>query len=196
MHSKKHPILYILIRYKDEYTNDYIQSLAARHKAGIYIDDCTAGIRERPKWDRLEIDIIDGLVSQVIVPSLRGLALSPSGMMDSLRILTAHGVHILSHQERLDTQKSNHGETTFSILQAVAEAYKNLKVCRNRNPSGAKIGRPLLLTPDDINYIRLQKAKGRSVRAIKKDLEINRRTYASIGTIHAAIESTKPISAN
>jgi DNA invertase Pin-like site-specific DNA recombinase len=149
-----------------------------------YIDKSTGDSPGRPKFDRLQADILNGEVGTIVI--WRFDRLSPT-MRHGLEVLCdwcANSLRIVSVSQQIDF-KGRVGKTIASVLRGVAEMDEQTRGERTKaglasaRARGRAGGRPKLAA-DEATVLKvkeLQKDNTLNITDICKRLKISRSTY-------------------
>ena len=146
----------------------------------IFTDHGVSGSEaSRPELDRLLEQLRPG--DTLVVWRLDRLARSLRNLLALVETLTDRGVHLRSLTESIDTGTAS-GRMVLSVFGALAEFERSLIVERTQagmaaaRARGVKVGRPAVVTADQLAQARTLVAAGHSVAAVAKTLGIGRST--------------------
>ena len=149
-----------------------------------YIDKSTDDVLRRPKFDKLQADILDGKVRAVVVWHLDRISGTTRGGLNILTDWCHKSLRLVSVSQQIDV-RSGDCQMIASVLRGVAEMDEQtrrertkagLAVARARGRAG---GRPKVAA-DDAKVLmakELQKDHAFSIDDICKRLKISRSTY-------------------
>lgn len=157
-----------------------------------YIDRGISGAKDRrPALDQLIKDARAGKFKILLIYSIDRLARDTRHLLNLINELSHYGVSLISLREAIDLTTAI-GQATMTILGAVAQLERELIRERIRNALAAKklaakqsnsnwrCGRPTVLN-DGIEKKALSlRAKGHSIRAIARMLEISKSSVERI----------------
>ncbi len=149
-----------------------------------YIDKSAGNSLDRPKFDRLQADILNGEVGTIVIWRLDRLSPTTRNGLEVLCNWCANSLRIVSVSQQIDF-KGRVGKTIASVLRGVAEMDEQTR--RERTKSGLASarargragGRPKLAA-DEATVLKakeLQKDNTLSINDICKRLKISRSTY-------------------
>ena len=154
----------------------------ALKKAGcrrIFQEKISAGVRNRPEFQRMLDQIRDGDI--LLVWKLDRLARSTRDLLDTMETIQQAGGKFQSLSEPWADTTTHAGKMIMTIFSGIAEFERGLiqertsagrEAARKR---GVRFGRPRKLTPEQENLARRLVSEGKSAREI-----------ASVFNVHAA----------
>ena len=149
-----------------------------------YIDKSTDDVLRRPKFDKLQADILDGKVRAVVVSHLDRLSGTTRYRLDVLIDWCHKSLRVVSVGQQIDVKSKDCGMIS-SVLRGVTDVDKQMRRERTKaglasaRARGRAGGRPKLAA-DHAKALRakeLQKDNTLSINDICKRLKISRSTY-------------------
>ena len=147
----------------------------------LYVDQGFSGLLEkRPALDQLMKDSKKSRFDVVLVWKFDRFARSLKQLVSALELFRQFGIQFVSASEAIDTSLPS-GELVFQIFGAIAQFERSLIAERVRagideaRRKGRRLGRPPLGTLDSgqVEQIRRQHQKGRSLRTLAKDFKVS-----------------------
>lgn len=164
-----------------------------------YVDQGISGSKERrPGLDQLVKDARSGKFKVLIVYSIDRLARDTRHLLNLINELSHYGVNLISLREHIDLTTAI-GQATLTILGAVAQLERELIRERIRNALAAKkmaaaqtgsswkCGRPTVMSDDIARRALELKAKGKSLRAIARILNVSKSSVERILKIKVSL---------
>ena len=158
-----------------------------------YYDETISGtksIDDRKELKRLLKDASSGLFDMVVVFSVCRVARSMKHLVSVMTHLDEVGCDIYSHQQGIRTDTSM-GRMFFQIMGCLSEVENSIRLDRQligikrAKSQGIKFGRPKIVDEDmELKIVELRH-KGKSVRAIAKNVGI------SVGRTHKVIKEVR-----
>jgi DNA invertase Pin-like site-specific DNA recombinase len=185
--KKKRAAVYIRISTNDQHMdmqqNELPQYCQFRQWDVVetYQDTMSGAKDRRPALDRLMADAKRGKFDVVVVWRFDRFARSTRFLLEALELFNSLGIDFVSIRESIDTSTPT-GKMTFTILAAVAELERS--TIRERVIAGQKaakrkgviFGRPEV--EFDVDKARKLRSRGLSLRAISKELNVQKDTLA------------------
>lgn len=146
--------------------------------AGFSVDQyiCEEGVSgstkamERPEFSKMISKAKKG--DRVICTMIDRLGRSASDVLNTIEELQERGIHVVILQFGGIDVTSSMGKMVCTVMAACAELERNVLIERTKagmqrtKSEGTKLGRPLKITPDDMEEIVKEKAMGVSVDQI------------------------------
>lgn len=174
-----------LLKQEPEHQLVPIRGIAANrefHLVGEYVDRITGSADRRKALDQLIKDARMGKFKIVIIYALDRLARDTRFLLNLLHELDGYGVTLISLRESIDLSTPV-GRAVTQILGAIAELEKSLISERIKTAlavkkmtaaeTGWSCGRKPLPT-ETIEQVKTLRAKGKSIRAISRELGIGK----------------------
>jgi DNA invertase Pin-like site-specific DNA recombinase len=153
-----------------------------------YVDEGISGSRERrPALNRLIKDARLGKFDVLIVSGIDRIARDVRHLLNLIDELQHYGVSLISVRESIDFTTPM-GKATLAILGAIAGLERELtrerirtalaakKLAAERTGSGWRCGRPSKVNSEVVAEVKRLSAKGLSVRAIARRLDVGKTT--------------------
>lgn len=164
--------------------NRWLKSNRINPKAVRWYIDKSATLPERPKFDALQVDILDGDIRAVVVSHLDRLAATPREGLNALIDWCGQSLRVISVSQEIDI-KSKDSTMISTVLHGVLEMDEQTRGERTRAglaaaiASGCVVGRPKLLADDAavLKAKKLTKGGKLTVNEICEKLDISRSTY-------------------
>lgn len=157
-----------------------LDALKAVGSDRVYEETISSRKRERPIWQNVLTLLREG--DLLIVYKLDRIARSTRELLDIIDTLRAQGVAIRSLQEPWADTSSASGKMIMTIMAGIAEFERDLIQQRAKDGReaakrrGIHMGRPKLLTNEQIEFVKLGRKHSRSVKELALDMRVSQDT--------------------
>ncbi len=168
-------LAYARVSTRSQTLDQQTDALTAAGAARIFTDTMSGTRDDRPGLAAMLDYARAG--DTVVVVALDRLGRSLSGIIRTIDTLTEHGVHLRSLREGVDFSTSM-GRMVAGIFAALAEYERTLinERAEAARVRGRQVGRPRVISPDQLRAARAIRAAGESIPAICATLKVKRST--------------------
>jgi DNA invertase Pin-like site-specific DNA recombinase len=161
-----------------------------------FVDDGVSGsLDSRPAFDRLRDDIRAGAVDVVVAAKLDRIGRSAKTVLEFFDLCEQHGARVVLVDQSIDTGTPA-GRLVRTMMAGVAEfegdlirertqqAMTSFKNGTRKTRSGRPVGRPRRVTPEVLQRIREERAKGLTWSIVAQHVGIPAGTCRKVGPTH------------
>jgi DNA invertase Pin-like site-specific DNA recombinase len=177
--------------------NRWAEAYANGDPIKCFADKFTGKTMDRPSWKRLEVDMIAGKVSKIVVWRLDRLGRTAAGLTALFEDLQRRNIGFEALRDKVELSTAA-GRLMANVL-ASAAAYENevrseriragqaVALANGKRWGGSQRGRHVKVTTEQVQNIRRLKDEGQKVAAIARATGLSRPTIYNVASVPAPL---------